>query len=115
VGVALAKPDDVVCVVTSEARALLCKAAELPELANPGRGVTVIKVGEGDEVVGFGVGRPKEKDVLIAELDSGKKIPIGPGRYHVTGRAGRGHALARKATVAKVSLPEAPPPPTLLN
>ncbi|HET6281494.1 MAG TPA: DNA topoisomerase IV subunit A [Polyangia bacterium] len=115
VGVALAKPDDVVCVVTSEARALLCKADELPELANPGRGVTVIKVGEDDEVVGFGVGRPKEKDVLIAELDSGKKIPIGPGRYHVTGRAGRGHALARKATVAKVSLPEAPPPATLLN
>src|SRR5690349_7848856 len=32
---------DVVCVVTSDARALICKADELPELANPGRGVTV--------------------------------------------------------------------------
>ena len=40
--------DDVVCVVTSDARALVCKADELPELANPGRGVTVIKVGDDD-------------------------------------------------------------------
>ena len=43
VGVALAGDKDVVCVVTSDARALLCKVGEIPELANPGRGVTVIK------------------------------------------------------------------------
>jgi DNA gyrase subunit A len=116
VGVALvAKPDDVVCVVTSDARALLCAADELPELANPGRGVTVIKVGDDETVVGFGLGRPKEKDVLFAETDGGKKLPVGPGRFHVTARGGRGHALARKARVVRVSFPEPPPPPALLN
>ena len=56
VGVALAGDKDVVCVVTSDARALLCKADEMPELANPGRGVTVIKAGRRRAVVGFGVG-----------------------------------------------------------
>jgi DNA gyrase subunit A len=115
VGVTLVRPADILCVVTTDARALLCKADELPELANPGRGVTVIKPGEDETVVGFGVGRPKEKDVIIAELDGGRKVPVGPGRYQVTARGGRGHALARKARVLAVSLPEAPPAPTLLN
>jgi DNA gyrase subunit A len=115
VGIALAKATDVVCVVTTQARALLCAADELPELANPGRGVTVIKVAEDDGVLGFGVGRPKEKDVLIAELDSGKKIAVGPGRFDVTGRGGRGHQLARKATVTRAAPPEPPAAPSLLN
>ncbi len=66
-------------------------------------------------MAGVGIGRAKEKDVLIVELDNGKKIPVGPGRYSVTGRAGRGHQLARKATVTRVSLPEPPAPPALLN
>jgi DNA gyrase subunit A len=115
VGVALAKDDDVVCVVTSDARALLCRADELPELANPGRGVTVVKTGDDEAVVGFGIGRPKDKDVIIAETDGSKKLPVGPGRFHVTARGGRGHALARKARVVRVSFPEPPPPPALLN
>ncbi|HEY2899153.1 MAG TPA: DNA topoisomerase IV subunit A [Polyangia bacterium] len=115
VGIALAKATDVVCVVTTQARALLCAADQLPELANPGRGVTVIKVAEDDSVLGFGVGRPKEKDVLIAELDSGKKIAVGPGRFDVTGRGGRGHQLARKATVTRAAAPEPPAAPALLN
>jgi DNA gyrase subunit A len=85
-------------------------------LANPGRGVTVIKTAESDAVVGFGVGRKKDKDVIIAETDGGKKIPIGPGRYEVTARGGKGHAVARKAKVVRVSFPEPPPSsPALLN
>jgi DNA gyrase subunit A len=111
------EPKDVVCVVTSDARALICKADELPELANPGRGVTVIKAGA-ETVVGFGVGRAKDKDVLIAETDDGKELPVGPGRFSVTSRGGKGHALKRKTKIARVTSAEplAPPaPPALLN
>jgi DNA gyrase subunit A len=114
----MAKPDDVVCLITAEARALLCVANEIPELANPGRGVTVIKTAPTDGVIGFAVGRPREKEVLIAETDAGKKISVGPGRYQVTGRGGRGHALARKAKIVAVTRatpPETSPVPTLLN
>jgi DNA gyrase subunit A len=114
VGVALCAPDDIVCTVTSDARALLCKAAEIPELANPGRGVIVIKADE-DVVVGFGVGGRKDKDVIIAETDEGKQLPIGPGRFQVTARAGKGHALKRKTKIVRVSQPEPPAPPPLLN
>jgi DNA gyrase subunit A len=118
VGVArVVEPKDVVCVVTSDARALICKVDELPELANPGKGVTVIKAGD-ETVVGFGVGRAKDKDVIIAETDDGKELPVGPGRFSVTSRAGKGHALKRKTKIVRVTSAEplAPPtPPALLN
>ena len=117
VGVLPVAPKDVLCVVTTRARALVCAAAEAAELANPGRGVTMIKVADDDEVVGFALGRPKDECVLVAELESGKQIAIGPGRYHTSGRGGRGHVLARKARVVRVHVPVEPPaePPKLVN
>jgi DNA gyrase subunit A len=114
VGVALAGDKDVVCVVTSDARALVCKAAEIAELANPGRGVIVIKAGDA-AVVGFGVGAPREKDVIIAETDDGKELAVGPGRFSVTARGGKGHTLKRKTKIVRVSTPLPPATPALLN
>ena len=102
------------CVVTSDARALLCKADEIPELANPGRGVIVIKANDA-AVVGFGVGAPRDKDVIIAETDDGKELPVGPGRFSVTARGGKGHALKRKAKIVRVTVPLPVPPAPLLN
>jgi DNA gyrase subunit A len=119
VGVALAAAGEVLSVVTTGARALVCAADELPVLANPGRGVTVIKVDPTDGVLAFAVSTKKEKEAaLIAETDGGKRIPVGPSRYEITGRGGRGHLLGRKVRIARVSFPEPPPPPTpptLLN
>ena len=115
VGVFVAEPKDIVTVVTARARALLCRVDELPELANPGRGVILIKVDAEDVVLAFFVGPRTDKEALIAETDGGKKIPVGPGKYSVTGRGGRGHALGRKIKIARVIVPEPPPPPTLLN
>jgi DNA gyrase subunit A len=110
VGVLPVRPKDVLCVVSARARALVCNADEAAELANPGRGVTMIKLDEEDAVMGFALGGRKDDTVLIAETDAGKKIPVGPGRYHVTARGGRGHALARKSSVVRVLFPEPPAP-----
>jgi DNA gyrase subunit A len=120
VGVGVAGPADIVTVVTAQARALICKASELPELVNPGRGVILIKVDDDDTVLGIAVGRKTDKEPLIVETDGGKKIPVGPGRYSVTGRGGRGHALGRKIKIARVLFPEPAPlalagAPALLN
>ena len=74
----------------------------------------MIKVADDDEVVGFALGKPKDDDVLIAELDSGKKIPVGPGRYQVSrarrsgpraGPQGEGGARARPRRGAAPSSP----------
>jgi DNA gyrase subunit A len=118
VGVALVaaeSKDELVCAVTSDAHAILCKVSEIPELANPGRGVTVIKTDESVPVVGFGVGTRKDKVLLVVETDGGKEIPIGPERLSVTARGGKGHGLMRKTKVVRVAPPEPPAPPTLLN
>jgi DNA gyrase subunit A len=118
VGIALvnqAKNEELVCAVTSSAHAILCRVSEVPELANPGRGVTVIKTDESDPVMGFGVGTRKDRVLLVVETDSGKEIPIGPERLSVTARGGKGHGLMRKVKVVRVSPPEPPAVPTLLN
>jgi DNA gyrase subunit A len=118
VGVALLPSeakDLLVCAVTAAAHALLCKVEEIPELANPGRGVTVIKTDPSAPVVGFAVGTRKDKEMLFAETDGGKKVPLGPGSLSVTSRGGKGHAVKRKTKVVAVTYPEPPPPPSLLN
>jgi DNA gyrase subunit A len=114
VGVLPAGEKDILVMVTSDAHALLCAAAEAPELANPGRGVTMMKVDEDEVLLGFGLGGPKDNEVLVAETESGKKLPVGPGRYKITSRGGKGHHLAKRSKIAAV----APPPPAeekLLN
>ncbi|HEY4187684.1 MAG TPA: DNA topoisomerase IV subunit A [Polyangia bacterium] len=116
VNVAVAPAKSIVSVVTAEARALVCAADELPELANPGRGVTLIKIGDDDAVLAMAVTPKGEKEALFAETDGGKKLPVGPGRFSVTGRGGVGHSLGRKLKIVRVSLPEpTAPPSTLLN
>jgi len=121
VGIALVTPqanEVLVCAVTSDAHAILCRVSEIPELANPGRGVTVIKTDEthpGTTVVGFGVGTRKDKVMLVVETDGGKEISIGPERLSVTARGGKGHGLMRKAKVVRVSPPAPPALPALLN
>jgi DNA gyrase subunit A len=89
--------------------------SEVPELANPGRGVTIIKTDETHPVVGFGIGTRKDRVMLVVETDGGKEISIGPERLSVTARGGKGHGLMRKAKVVRVSPPAPPALPTLLN
>ena len=90
-------------------------ADEAAELANPGKGVTMIKVEDDDVVVGFGLGDPYGDEILIAELDNGKKVSMGPGHDEVTSRGGKGHTLARKAKVVRVLYPESEPDPKQVN
>jgi DNA gyrase subunit A len=118
VGVAATGKGDVAAFVTTNGRALLCEVKEAPELANPGRGVTMIKIeDDGDGVVGFGVGPLDDKDILVAETEGGKKIGVGPGNDDVTARGGKGHPIAKKAKIVKVVPAESPTgtPSNLLN
>jgi DNA gyrase subunit A len=101
-----AKPKEALCVVTAQCRALMCMAEEAAELANPGRGVCIIKTEDDDTVVGFGLGDPYGDEIIIAELDNGKKVSLGPGHDEIIQRGGRGHVVARKAKVVRVLSPE---------
>ena len=105
VAVLPAEDRDVVCVVTERAHVLLCNAEDINLLANPGRGVTVIKVGDDDRVLAVGVARGAEDRPLTVETATGKKVEIGPDVYDVTGRGGKGRPIAKRSTVKLVPAP----------
>jgi len=61
-------PDDGILVVASQTHTLVCDVSEVNILANPGRGVTVIKTDDDENVVGFGVNEP-----LALESEKGRR------------------------------------------
>jgi DNA gyrase subunit A len=90
---------DVVCVATEKAHVLLCAAGEINVLANPGKGVTVLKVGDGDRLIGAGIARAKEEKPLVLESAGGKTFEIGPKSHEVTARGGKGREIVKRTTV----------------
>jgi DNA gyrase subunit A len=91
-------PDDaLLCVATEQAHGLVCKLAEVNVLANPGRGVTVIKIDDDDRVIGFTVDEP-----LVLESEKGKTHEIAPFKKDLVARGSKGQQFWRKEKVARV-------------
>ncbi|MCS6798922.1 MAG: DNA topoisomerase IV subunit A [Myxococcota bacterium] len=98
-------PDDVVACATVEGRALLCRVDEIPVLAGPGKGVRLIRLAEGDRVLGARVLR-RPDDALVVETSLGGRREISRERYEVVSRAGRGFEVVKKGRLERVLLPE---------
>jgi DNA gyrase subunit A len=114
IGVMPVNEKDLLAVVTEKTFALVCKTAEVNELAGAGKGVTVIKVAADDHVVAFLCSSKKDAKILL-ETQKGKSLELSPGRYEVTSRAGKGREMSKKDKVKSVKreltwlqLPEAP-------
>jgi DNA gyrase subunit A len=114
IGTVPAGDKDLLAVVTRSTRALVCKVAEVNELAGPGRGVTVIKTGDDDPVLAFLCTSDKDAKLEL-ETEKGRKLELSPRRYEVASRGGKGREMAKKdriKTVARailfVPLPEKP-------
>jgi DNA gyrase subunit A len=108
IGVQLTGKKHILAVVTLGGRALLCDSDDVAELAGPGRGVTVIKVEDGDAVVGFGLGKDGQDEIIVAETEGGKKITLGPGHDEVVSRGGKGRPIAKRTKIVKVTPVEDP-------
>jgi len=102
VGVLPCAKKDILAVVTRDSRTMLCAADEITELAGPGRGVTVIKLDDEDQVIGFGLGDEDADTIVRAETDSGKIHKVGPGHDEVIGRGSKGHAIGKRTKIARV-------------
>ncbi len=103
-GVAACNDDDVVVVATRDGHVLHCKAEEIAKLEGPGRGVTVIKTGEDDTVIGFIAGR--KADHLVIETEkSGKRFELAADPKQVSGRGGKGHQVMKRTTFVVVAQP----------
>ncbi len=114
IGVAPCVEKDLLAVVTLKTNALVCRVNEINELAGPGRGVTVIKTADDDQVMAFLCTSKKDAEIVL-ETTKGKTLKLTPGRYEVTGRGGKGREMSKKDQVKTVSralefiaLPEAP-------
>jgi DNA gyrase subunit A len=101
IGTMPAGDKDLLAVVTRSTRALVCKVAEVNELAGPGRGVTVITTGNDDPVVAFLCTGDKNA-VLTLETEKGRKLELSPRKYEVAGRGGKGREMAKKDAVKSV-------------
>ncbi|MEO8550362.1 MAG: DNA topoisomerase IV subunit A [Kofleriaceae bacterium] len=99
---------DVVVTATRDGHVLHCKADEIAKLEGPGRGVTVIKVGADDQVIGFIAGG--KGDVLHLETEkSGKDYSQKADPKQASARGGKGHQVVKKSTLI------APPKPVTIQ
>jgi DNA gyrase subunit A len=102
VGVKPAPDDATLCIASYHGHALCLALDEINLLANPGRGVTAIKLGDDDDrVVGFTV-----DEELLAESEKGKQETIKALKKNRAARNSRGDLLwTRKDRVARVIPP----------
>jgi len=91
-----------VAVATRSGHALTTKVDEVNKLENPGKGVTVIKTGAEDRVIGVKVGKGKN-DVLRLQTESGaKKFDVAADLKQAGPRGGKGRQLVKKAQLVAV-------------
>src|SRR5687768_8139877 len=102
---------EILIAATKEARAVLTKSSEVNFLSGPGRGVILIKLGEGDRVLGF-IASTGDRDLMTVETSRGAEQTISTTKYEVTGRGGKGRELLQRGQFTRViwPLPEAPQP-----
>ncbi len=102
IGISACTEKDLLAVVTKKTNALVCKVNEVNELAGPGRGVTVIKTADDDQVMAFLCTSKKDAEIVL-ETTKGKTLKLSPGRYEVTGRGGKGREMSKKDEVKTVT------------
>ncbi|MEM9415544.1 MAG: DNA topoisomerase, partial [Planctomycetota bacterium] len=82
---------------------------EVNYLSGPGKGVQLIKLGSGDELLGF---KPStgERDLLRVKTNRGAEKTVSTAKYRVTGRGGRGTEMQKNGKIASIT-PEPVPAP----
>lgn len=95
--------NETVVAVSREGRALLCPVNEINFLGGPGRGVTVIKLEEGDRVIGVAAVRDERDGLTVVREDGGKEMYVTPRRYRVASRGGRGNPLIKRGRLKLVA------------
>jgi DNA gyrase subunit A len=103
---------EILIAATKEARAVLTTADEVNFLSGPGRGVILIKLGDGDRVLGF-IASTGDRDLMTVETTRGAEQTISSAKYEVTGRGGKGRELLQRGQFTRViwPIPDPPQPP----
>ena len=113
VGVGFVSGKEKLIAATREGRTLLCKVDEVSYLSGPGKGVLLVKLDEGDALVGFLVAKTDD-DTLVMETSLGGQQKISTGKYELSGRGGKGREVIKRGSFVR-SIPELPPAPPPLE
>ncbi|MFQ5790312.1 MAG: DNA topoisomerase (ATP-hydrolyzing) subunit A [Acidobacteriota bacterium] len=104
--------DETIIAATYQARAILCSAEEINYLAGTGRGVTLIKLGKQDRVLGFVAARG-ERHRLTVLTNRGARKTLSTAKYGVTSRGGKGREIQKQGTFARIIREEVSSPAPL--
>jgi DNA gyrase subunit A len=98
--------EDQVCALTRKGKLLCCEVMDVNLLAGPGRGVTLIKVDDKDELVGAW-----KSDVTVeVKKSSGGTLKLTEAKASVTNRGGKGRPIMKRGSVEQISYPLPPTP-----
>ena len=104
VAVAAVHGTETVLAVTADCRAMVCPAEEINYLSGPGKGVTLIRLGEGDRLLGFKASTG-DRDLLTVKTNRGAQKTVSTAKYRVTSRGGRGTELQKNGKIAEIVVP----------
>jgi DNA gyrase subunit A len=90
--------------ISRKSRVLICAASEISYLSGAGRGVTLMKLDEGDYLVGFRV-IAKSDDPLVVKTTLGGEQKVAPEKFDLSARGGRGKELIKRGQISEVVLP----------
>lgn len=102
---------DHVAAASTDGHALICEAEEVALLAGAGKGVMLMKLEEGDLIVGATLFR-KKSDTLVLVNEKGTEYDVTLRKYGAVSRGGKGHALFKRGKLVD-RLPEEPEVPSL--
>jgi DNA gyrase subunit A len=90
---------------------MICAAEEINYLSGPGKGVTLIRLADDDQLLGFKASTG-DRDLLTVETSRGAKRTISTAKYRVTSRGGRGNEIQKNGKIVEIITPppEAPEP-----
>ena len=99
IGVVGTSESDVVVAATEQGHVLHCTAGEINKLENPGKGVTVIKPGAGDRVIGFISGKGPSDVLLVETRRGGRQYELRADKRKITSRASKGQQIVKRAAL----------------
>ena len=94
--VASAHKDDRILLATKKGKGITFKATDARPMGRPTQGVTGIRLGKGDEVVGMGIVRQRTEVLSVTANGYGKRT--GVDEFPTQGRGGQGVILASLGT-----------------
>jgi DNA gyrase subunit A len=100
---AVAKRKPQVMCVSRKARVLVCAASEITYLSGPGRGVTLIKLDEGDQLMALKVAHGPD-DTLSLKTTLGGEQKVSFTRFESASRGGKGRDLVKRGQISEVLL-----------